>query len=108
MLLPLAVPAPLMVHVPELSDWLPTAGGLPTSVQDQPDGHGEAEAGGAGAVPRAPTETESMVEEPAVPLEPEVPKSPTMSASGMTSITELPATSVYVTPSPELAALKPS
>jgi hypothetical protein len=38
----MAVPAPDTVHVPPLSDWLPTKAGLPTSAHVQPVGQGEA------------------------------------------------------------------
>ena len=51
---PNPVPAPSTVQVPADSDWFPTRAGLPMSWQLQPDGHGEAGAGGAGVTVGGP------------------------------------------------------
>ena len=78
------------------------------SVQDQPAGQGDGEAGGEGAVPRTPTPIELMVDVAAVPFTPEVAKDPTVTESGITTVAEPPGTRVYVTPSVEDAAVKRS
>ena len=93
----LAVPEPLTLQEPALSAWSPTAGGLPMSVQDQPDGQGDGEAGGEGAVPSPPTPIELMVDVAGVPFTPEVAKAPTVTESGMTTVAEPPGTEKSMT-----------
>jgi hypothetical protein len=63
-------------------------------LQDQPDGHADGVDASEGGVPKAPTTTESIVDALAVPFVPDVANNPTRSASGITSVTELPGMSV--------------
>src|SRR2546423_2441677 len=92
--LQIALPAPLRVHVPWLSDWSPTSIGFPTSLQFQFSGQGVVGPGAAGTFPDAPTVTPANVAVPSVAFTPELIASPSRTLSGMTRVTVLPGTSV--------------